>query len=77
MKKRLLCLFLALLTVLTLCPAASADAEDLQISDSLVTFIKNGEGFRATPYAAPGGWFIGYGCSCSPARTGHSAPSNT
>ena len=66
MKKRLLCLLLMLTLLLTLCPAAYAAPEDLRFSDSLVTFIKEGEGFRAEPYGGPGGWYIGYGCACNP-----------
>ena len=67
MKKRLLCLLLMLALLLTLCPAAYAAPEDMHFSDSLVAFIKEGEGFRATPYGGPGGWYIGYGCACNPA----------
>lgn len=66
MKKRLLCLLLMLTLLLTLCPAAYAAPEDLRFSDSLVAFIKEGEGFRAEPYGGPGGWYIGYGCACNP-----------
>ena len=67
MKKRLLCLLLMLTLLLTLCPAAYAAPDDLRFSDSLVAFIKEGEGFRAEPYGGPGGWYIGYGCACDPA----------
>jgi len=65
MRKRLLCFVMALILLLSLCPMAHA--EDMQYSEDLVTFIKNGEGFRAMPYGGSGGWFIGYGCACDPA----------
>ena len=66
MKKRLISLLVAITLTLALCPAAGA-AETLRPSDALVTFLKNGEGFSAVPYGGPGGWYIGYGCSCDPA----------
>jgi len=67
MKHRHLCLILILILLLSLCPAAHADKTEPQVSESLVGFLKEIEGFRADPYSSGSAWYIGYGCSCDPA----------
>ncbi len=65
MRKRVISLMLALLLVVGLCPAfAGADYTEMTFSDSLVDYIKTGEGFMPTVYSDGTGWYIGYGCAC-------------
>lgn len=66
MKKRIISLLLAAVLVLGLCPAAAADNSAMTVSDACLEYIKAGEGFSALPYNDGTGWYIGYGCACSP-----------
>ena len=62
MKKRLICILLTAVLLLGLCPAVSAADTEMQFSDQLVAYIKQGEGFSPQPINDGTGWYIGYGC---------------
>lgn len=64
MKQKLLSALLAITLLVSLAAPIRAEAQTMAFSDTLVTYIKNGEGFRATPYTDGTGWYIGYGCAC-------------
>ncbi len=65
MIKRVISLMLVLVLVVGLCPVlASAGYTEMTFSDSLVNYIKAGEGFMPTVYSDGTGWYIGYGCAC-------------
>ncbi len=64
MKKRIVCLFLSLLLLLTaVSPAVFAD-EVLSISDEAMRILKLEEGFSKTPYWDYAQWTVGYGTKC-------------
>lgn len=64
MKQKLLSALLAMALALSLAAPSRAAAQTMAFSDALVTYIKNGEGFRAKPYSDGTGWYIGYGVAC-------------
>lgn len=64
MKKRILCVLLALVLVLGLCPSAMARYEDMEVSGECAEFIMSHEGFSAQAYSDGTGWYIGYGTAC-------------
>ena len=64
MKQKLLSALLATALLVSLAAPSRAAAQTMAFSDALVTYIKNGEGFRAKPYSDGTGWYIGYGVAC-------------
>ncbi len=64
MKQKLLSALLAMALLVSLAAPSHAEAQTMAFSDALVTYIKNGEGFRAKPYSDGTGWYIGYGVAC-------------
>ena len=64
MKQKLLSSLLATALLVSLAAPSRAAAQTMAFSDALVTYIKNGEGFRAKPYSDGTGWYIGYGVAC-------------
>lgn len=64
MKQKLLSALLATALLVSLAAPSRAAAQTMAFSDALVTYIKNGEGFRARPYSDGTGWYIGYGVAC-------------
>lgn len=64
MKQKLLSALLAMALLVSLAAPSRAAAQTMAFSDALVTYIKNGEGFRAKPYSDGTGWYIGYGVAC-------------
>ena len=66
-KNTIICLFLSVVLLLGLCPAAYAADSEMQFSDALVAYIKQGEGFVSMPIYDSTGAYIGYGCLVNPA----------
>ncbi len=64
MKKKLVSVLLTVVLLVSLAAPSRAAAQTMAFSDALVTYIKNGEGFRAKPYSDGTGWYIGYGVAC-------------
>lgn len=68
MQKRVVCLLLSALMLLSLVsavvPTAYA-ASDLSVSDACVEFIKSMEGFSAKPFYDYGQYSVGYGTACA------------
>ena len=64
MKQKLLSALLATALLVSLAAPSCAAAQTMAFSDALVTYIKNGEGFRTKPYSDGTGWYIGYGVAC-------------
>ena len=62
MKKNWISLALAILLLLSCCPAAQGADEDMTFSDGVVEYIKLGEGFSPQAIRDGSGWYIGYGC---------------
>ena len=67
MKKRMLCLILALALLLGLgciSPVSARAASALKASDNAVTVLKNMEGFEQYPYKDQDVYYVGYGTTC-------------
>lgn len=69
MKKRILCLTMTCIMLVTVFPvfAYAAGAANLSTSDAGLSMIKRFEGFTALPVADGGQYAIGYGHACDPA----------
>ena len=66
MKRRILCLLLAVTLLLGMLPMMTVDttaAKEMDVSDEFITMLKKLEGFYAKPYWDYSQWSIGYG-SC-------------
>ena len=65
MKKRMLCLILAVCLLTALLPANVRAASSMKASDDVISIIKQFEGFSGTPYVDTDGLYtIGYGTRC-------------
>lgn len=67
MKKRWICVLMAVVLVFTMAtPMISADskASAMSVSAELIRVLKQMEGFRAKPYWDYGQWTVGYGTEC-------------
>lgn len=64
--KKILSLILCVAMTLTLLPASALAVETFTTSEAGVAFIKEMEGFRASPYEDRGKWYVGYGVACEP-----------
>ena len=65
MKKRMLCLILAVCLLACLLPADVRAASSMKASDDVISIIKQFEGFSGTPYVDTDGLYtIGYGTRC-------------
>ena len=69
MKRRILCVLLSALILVSMVPAMSFSVfavEDMKTSDKCIEILKGMEGFVQYPIADNGQWSIGYGCGCDP-----------
>ena len=64
MKRKLICALLTLIMITALLPVSVFAAQEMEISDSGVNFIKRYEGYAKDQYYDNGGWYIGYGTKC-------------
>ena len=71
MKNRFLCGLLAVCLLVAMLPATviTASADTRTVSENLIAFLKQLEGFSANAYVSGGQWSIGYGTAGSPGQT--------